>query len=64
MAARAMARSNAGNAIIKSVNRMMTIPVHPLAYPATMPKNDPIKRAMPLAAIPIIRRFVHHIQAL
>ena len=51
-----MARSSAGNAIIRSVKRIRIIAIQPRKKPATMPTSAPIVTAMPFATMPIDQR--------
>ena len=53
IAARAMARISAGNAIIISVSRMKTVLTQPRKYPAAAPNSVPIVSAAALARTPI-----------
>ena len=55
IAASAMASSRAGKAIIRSVARMMIVPVQPRRYPARMPSVVPVMTATPFAAMPMMR---------
>src|SRR5207249_4575768 len=53
IAARAMPRISAGNAIIISVSRMKTVLTKPRKYPAAAPNSVPIVNAAALARTPI-----------
>ena len=54
-AARQIARSSAGNAIIRSVKRIRTAPIQPRKKPAVTPTRVPMISATPLATMPMIR---------
>ena len=53
IAASTMARSSAGNAIIRSVKRISAPPTKPRKNPAVTPTSAPIITAMPLATMPM-----------
>jgi len=53
IAASTMARSSAGNAIIRSVKRISTVAIQPRKKPATIPMKAPSATATPFATTPI-----------
>ena len=55
IAARQIASSRAGKAIIRSVKRISMAPIQPWKNPAVSPTTVPITSAIPFAATPMTR---------